>query len=168
MADFKRIAPADFDKNIFTLISGGMLITAEHNGKTNAMTASWGGFGHVWNKYAAYFFIRPQRHTKTLIDPQDKAALCVLSPSYAKALSYFGTVSGRDEDKIKKTGLTVQYENKTPYFAESETVFICKKLFSQPFAEESFCDTGIIDKCYPDRDFHTLYIAEIISVLVKN
>jgi flavin reductase (DIM6/NTAB) family NADH-FMN oxidoreductase RutF len=144
-----------------------MLITAEHGGKTNAMTAAWGGFGHIWNKYVAYLFIRPQRFTKTLVDAQNNISLCVLGGTYRDTLNYLGTASGRDEDKIKKAGLTVLRDNGTPYFAESETVFLCKKLFAQPFDEASFADKQIVADCYPQKDFHTMYVAEIQKILVR-
>jgi flavin reductase (DIM6/NTAB) family NADH-FMN oxidoreductase RutF len=153
---------------LFKLIADDwMLITAEHKGRVNTMTASWGGFGHIWNKYAAYFFIRPQRYTKTFVDAQDTVSLCVLGGSCRDTLNYLGTASGRNEDKIEKAHLTVLYEDGTPYFAESQTVFICKKLFSQPFTEQSFYDKNIISACYPEKDFHTLYIAEIQQILVR-
>ena len=41
----------------------GPLITAEADGKTNAMTISWGGFGQLWNELVAFTFVRPQRYT---------------------------------------------------------------------------------------------------------
>ena len=82
-------------------------------------------------------------------------------------MSYLGKVSGRDEDKIIKSGLTVAEELDTPYFEEAKLVLICKKMFVQPLNENSFLDSSLIEKWYPNRDYHELYIAEIEKVLIK-
>jgi adenylosuccinate lyase len=66
------------------------------------MTASWGGVGIMWGKPVAYIFIRPTRYTKEFVDAGTHVSISVLNDSHRKALTYFGTVSGRDEDKIKQ------------------------------------------------------------------
>jgi hypothetical protein len=49
-----------------------MLITAGSTqagaGNWNAMTASWGGFGVLWNKDVTFMGIRPQRCTRIFAD----------------------------------------------------------------------------------------------------
>lgn len=144
-----------------------LLITAEKEGKVNTMTASWGGVGIMWGKPVAYIFIRPQRYTKEFVDAADTLSLSVLDEEYRKTLSYLGTVSGRDEDKIAKSGLTVVYEGQTPYFAEAHTALICRKLFAQPYDPACFIDKSCEEKWYPQKDYHTMYIVEIEDVLVK-
>ena len=168
MAEFTAIAPEGFEFNPFALVSKEwLLITAEKGGKVNTMTASWGGFGHIWQKYAAYFFIRPTRYTKEFVDGSEQLSLCVLPESQRKVLNYLGTVSGRDEDKIAKSGLTLRHEGDVPYFAESRAVFICRKLFAQDFVESAFLDPSVVKACYPKKDFHTMYVAEVEKVLVR-
>ena len=45
----KEIHPTNMTDNVFQLIGQDwMLVSAEWNGKVNAMTASWGGFGGLW------------------------------------------------------------------------------------------------------------------------
>ena len=163
-----HIKPEELQKNPFTMIGKEwMLITAEKEGKVNTMTASWGGIGIMWGKPVAYIFIRPQRYTKEFVDAADTLSLSILDETYRKTLSYLGTVSGRDEDKIGKSGLTVSYEDKTPYFAEADTVLICRKLFAQPYDPAGFIDKSCEEKWYPGKDYHTMYIVEIEDVLVK-
>ena len=129
----KEIKPEELQKNPFQMIGKEwLLVTAEKEGKTNTMTASWGGVGIMWGKPVAYVFIRPQRYTKEFIDAGDHFSLSVLGEDYRKTLNYFGTVSGRDEDKIAKSGLHVAHENGTPYFEEANTVLVCRKLYAQP------------------------------------
>lgn len=164
----KHIKPEELQKNPFTMIGKEwLLITAEKEGKVNTMTASWGGVGIMWGKPVAYIFIRPQRYTKEFVDAADTLSLSVLDEEYRKTLSYLGTVSGRDEDKIAKSGLTVVHEGQTPYFAEADTALICRKLFAQPYDPACFIDKSCEEKWYPQKDYHTMYIVEIEDVLVK-
>lgn len=167
MNSLKEISIEKLDKNVFEMIGKQwMLVTAEKDGKVNTMTASWGGLGIMWGKNVAFVVIRPQRYTKEFIDNSDSFSLTFLGEEHRETLKYLGTVSGRDEDKIQKSSLTIEHIDKTPYFSEGEIVFKCKKLFNQYFDENSFVDKSILDKWYND-DYHMLYIAEIEKVLVK-
>lgn len=159
---------SELNENVFELIGKKwMLITAAKEGKSNTMTASWGGLGVMWGKKVAYVVIRPQRYTKEFIDVAESFSLSFLPEKFRKELSYLGSVSGRDEDKIAKAGLSLTYQEEVPYFDESELVLICKKLFVQEFKDESFLDKSILDTWYKAGDNHYLYIAEIIDVLKK-
>ena len=163
----RQIKPEELQKNPFQMIGKEwLLVAAEKAGKTNAMTASWGGVGIMWGKPVAYVFIRPQRYTKEFIDASDTFSLSVLGEEYHKTLSYFGTVSGRDEDKIAKSGLQVAYDGATPYFQEAGTVMICRKLFAQYYDPACFIDKTCDETWYPEKDYHMMYIAEIEKVLV--
>lgn len=82
--------------------------------------------------------------------------------------AYLGRVSGRDENKIEKAGLTVAYEGATPYFEQARLVMICEKMFAQPYQPESFLDKKLLDRWYPEKDYHTLYICEIKHILMKD
>ena len=165
---FRTIDPLKFDESLFKLISKDwMLILGEHDGKQNAMTASWGMAGHLWNKHVANVFIRPQRYTKQFIDGAETYSLNFFDESHRDTLNYMGTVSGRNEDKIAKTGLTVVHENGTAYFKEARVVIICRKLYVQQFTPESFVDSSIPQKNYAKNDFHFSYIGGIEKILIK-
>lgn len=166
---FKEINPMELNANAFDVIGKQWLLVtaAKEDGTCNTMTASWGGFGIMWGKNVAYVVIRPQRYTKEFIDASATLSLSVLPEEYRRTLSYLGTVSGRDEDKIAKAELTVKYDGETPYFDESNLVFICEKLFAQPYDPNSFIDKTLIEKNYPNEDYHTLYICEITKVLER-
>lgn len=168
MAGFVEISAEDISGNPFKMLgSDWMLITAQAQGKVNTMTASWGGFGVMWNKNVAYVVIRPQRYTKEFVDAADTFSLSFFSPDYKKQLNYLGKVSGRDEDKISNAKLTVCYDDQTPYFAEADLALICKKLYAQPYVPEGFIDPTIDKTMYSNSDYHTFYIAHIIKVLKK-
>lgn len=165
---FQEIKPDELQKNPFTMIGKEwLLVTAQKEGKANTMTASWGGVGVMWGKEVAFIVIRPQRYTKEFIDGSDTLSLSVLPETYRKTLGYLGSISGRSEDKIAKSGLTLVCEEGTPYFEEANTVLICKKLYAQEYRPECFLDAEPAEKWYPDKDFHTMYICEIKKVLQK-
>lgn len=165
MGNFKEISANEIQENTFNLIgTDWMLVTAEKEGKINTMTASWGGFGVMWGKNVSYIVVRPQRYTKEFVDSNDSFTLSFFDSSYRKELAYLGSVSGRDEDKITKSGLKVTEIEGLPTFKEAKLVIACKKHFSQPLEENSFIEKENISKWYPEKDFHILYISEITNV----
>jgi len=111
--------------------------------------------------------VRPQRYTKTFLDSAERFSVSVFPEELRSMMNYMGTVSGRDEDKIAKSGLTQRQEDGAPVFEESRLALVCRKLFAQPMEEASFLDKAVTERWYPEKDFHTLYIAEIEKVLVK-
>lgn len=168
MTEFKELKLEEFKTNPFDLIGNQwMLITAAREGKVNTMTAAWGGLGIMWGKNVVHIVIRPQRYTKEFVDASERFSLSFYEKEYKPQLGYLGKVSGRDEDKVAKSGLTAVYDGDTPYFEEAELVIICKKLFSQRITPDSFIDSQIDEKWYPDKDYHSLYFGEVEKILVK-
>jgi len=167
MTKFKEIKIKESHIDPFELKNRWMLITAEKDGKVNTMTASWGGFGVMWNKEVVYVVIRPQRYTKEFVDNADSFSLTFFDKAFMKQLGYLGKVSGRDEDKIKEAGFTVAYQDGVPYFEEADKAIIVRKLYAQPLKKEFFIDNKPAEDWYPEKDFHTLYIAEVTKILAK-
>lgn len=168
----KEVNYKDLKFNPFNLIGGEwMLITAgnETDG-CNTMTASWGSLGCLWghNDPVATIYIRPSRYTKEFVDNGKMFTLSVMDHSFKKQMGYLGTVSGRDEKKIEKTGLTPVYADGTTYFAEAKLVLVCRKMYAAPIVEEGFKYQETIDQSYPQRDYHTMYIGKIERVLVRD
>jgi flavin reductase (DIM6/NTAB) family NADH-FMN oxidoreductase RutF len=94
-------------------------------------------------------------------------SLSFFDESFRGALTYLGSKSGREEDKIANSKLATLQSDGTPYFAEAKLVVLCKKLFAQEYKPENFIDPEIIPKWYPQNDHHTLYIAEVTKILTK-
>lgn len=164
---FKEISPSQLSNNPIDLISKDWaLITAGNTDKFNTLTASWGGVGFIWNKPVTFTFIRPQRYTFEFMENSEYFTMSFFDESYRDALKFFGTKSGRDYDKPKETGLTPVFNESAPYYGEAKLVIICKKLYSQFLNEESVCDTAIMSN-YAAKDFHKMYISEIVKILVK-
>ncbi len=166
MNNFKDILPTMIRKNPFEAIGKDwMLITAGNTEKVNTMTASWGGFGVMYGKNVAFIVVRPQRYTREFIDEEETFSLNFLDKSHRSTLNYLGTVSGRNEDKITNSGLTLDFTEQTPYFQESTQVLFCKKLYRQPMVGEGILSDKLDKTWYSNKDYHILYIAEVIKAL---
>jgi flavin reductase (DIM6/NTAB) family NADH-FMN oxidoreductase RutF len=126
METFKEISFKELNFSPFALKTRWALITAGNREKANTMTASWGGFGIMWNKDVVLVGVRPQRYTKEFLDENDTFSLSFFPKTYQKTLDYLGSVSGRDEDKIEKSGLNLRFSDETPYFQEADLVFVTK------------------------------------------
>ena len=154
--------------DVFSLIGDRWMLVAatDKDGKTNSMTASWGGLGVLWGKKVAFVFIRPQRYTKKFVDDAENFSLSFFEESYKPMLGYMGKVSGKNEDKIKKSGLTVQYKDGAPVFKEASLTLICRKMYRQTLEEDCFIDKTNIGKWYPQKDYHDMYVAEIVDEII--
>ena len=164
----KEVKIEDLTFNPFTKIGKEwMLITAGNEEKHNTMTASWGGVGIMWGMNVATAYIRPQRYTKEFVDAEDMYTLSFFKEEYRKALNLCGTKSGRDCDKDKEAGLTPYYVEGTTTYEEADLGFVCRKLYAQPMKPEFFTVDGPDEKWYPQKDYHTMYLGEIVKVLVR-
>ena len=140
-----------------------LVSATDKSGKTNALTAAWGGLGNVCEKKVATVYIRPQRYTKRFMDESGRFTMTYFDfDKYGKALGYMGSRSGETEpDKIKNAGLTLTEIDGQPTYEEGKYVIICKTFFRQQLDPENFIDLEVRDVSFPDKDYSVMYIAEI-------
>jgi len=167
----KEIEVKDLCLNPMTRIQKEWMLITAGTKETgwNTMTASWGHLGSIWGHNGgaptAAIYVRPQRYTKQFVDSNDYYTLCFFE-GRKEELTYLGVKSGRDEDKVAKVGFTPAFGDGYTYFEEASLVLVCRKLYRAPIKEEYFIDKSIVDKIYPEKDFHDMYIGEIVKVLV--
>ena len=176
MCDFKEMSIAELQTKPFEIFGKDFMalcVGSVQNG-CNAMTIAWGHLGSLWERGShanrlptVMCFVRPSRYTKEFMDREPYFTLCTFKSGGKKTLGYLGSHSGRDGDKFKAAGLTPVFKDNTVYCAEAETVFICRKLYAASLQEASFVDKALVEFNYPDRDFHTMYIGEIVKILKK-
>ncbi len=168
----KEINYKDMKFNPFNLFGKEWMLVSAGNEQDgcNTMTISWGHLGCLWgnNDPTAIIYLRPSRYTKTFVDKEEYFTLCVLDKSFKKQMAYLGSASGRNEDKIAKAGLTKVFTDNTVYFAEAKMVLVCRKVYASPLQQSGFIHQETIDKSYPERDFHTMYVGKIEKILVKD
>ena len=168
MHTFQKITTDIMEINPFEKIGKDwMLVTAGNEEKANTMTASWGALGQMWGKDAAFVVIRQSRFTKEFIDREGKFSLSFPKDKYRKLMKFLGTVSGRNEDKIKESGIDIGYYNGVPYVDQADLLLICKVMSATLIKPENFKDQDIDATWYGDKDYHTLYIAEITDILAR-
>ena len=165
---FEKIDPKSLDQNVFSMIGDQwMLITAGTREQCNTMTASWGGLGVLWGKPVATVYIRPQRYTLEFVEREEKFTLAFFGEEYRKALALCGSKSGRDIDKVKECGFTVETADGAPYFAQADLVLVCRKAYWQDMDPTHFLDGEIDGKWYPEKDYHRMYIGKIVEAYRK-
>jgi len=144
-----------------------MLVTAGTKDSYNTMTASWGGVGVLWNKPVAFIFIRPERYTHDFIEKSERVTLSFYPEQYRRALQVCGSVSGRDIDKTKETGLVpVELEGGVMTFSQARLTIVGRKLFKAPLKKADFIDKSLLDQWYSGGHggLHDVYVLEIEKV----
>lgn len=165
---FEKVDPILWESKVIPLLRDQwMLITAGNEEKCNTMTASWGGVGVLWGVPMATIYVRPQRYTKEFLDREEFVTLSFLPEDYRKQLVFCGKESGRNVDKIKECGFTVETcEEKSPFIGEAELVLVCKKRYVQAM-DPLAIGQDVKDKWYPEEDYHHMYFCEILEILKK-
>jgi flavin reductase (DIM6/NTAB) family NADH-FMN oxidoreductase RutF len=162
--DLQKIKPEEITQNPFKLIDDDwFLLTAGETGAFNTMTASWGGVGILWNKPVVFCFVRPQRYTYKFMESNQFFTMSFFEEEYRDALNLCGKTSGRKTDKIKATGLKpFESPNGSIFFEQSHLMIECSKLYFSDITPDNFISGGI-EANYPRKDYHRMYIGEIIS-----
>jgi flavin reductase (DIM6/NTAB) family NADH-FMN oxidoreductase RutF len=143
-----------------------MLLSAGDFGtkKFNSMTVSWGSIGTMWGKPFAMCVVRPHRHTFEFMEKTDNFSLCVFPEQYRKVLEVLGSKSGRNIDKIGKSGFTPEAATliSSPVYQEAELALECRKIYFQDFDPKHF----LADYIAPgyNGDYHRMYFGEIVAI----
>ena len=156
-------ALTQYFKKATEILPKGAFLTTQDGEKVNTMTIGWGSFGFAWGIPTAEVLVRESRYTKTTTDKAMEFTLTFpYDDSMRSALSFCGSHSGRDTDKIDECGLSLKTANKisTPVVACKGLVFECKVVAKADMTPEN-TSTEILDKWYKNGDLHTLYYAKI-------
>jgi flavin reductase (DIM6/NTAB) family NADH-FMN oxidoreductase RutF len=167
MNDFEKISWEELNDNAIRMIGHDWMLVAAGNVDEgyNMMTASWGTLGWLWQKPVSFIFVRPQRYTFQFTEKEDYYTISFFEEEHKDILKLMGTVSGRDFDKIKDSGLTAfSTDNSSVGFNEASIVIECKKLYATVIDENDFVDKKLVGDVYPQKDFHTMYVGEIVNV----
>lgn len=135
------------------------------------MTISFGGFGFIWGKYFAVIVIRHSRHTLPFIEANKAFSLAFFDETWRDTLFWCGRHSGREFNKIEHCGFNTLYEDKIPFFAQSQSVLLCNIMYRADTVPEKFVDPKVYDTWYNHGvhkgDMHAMIYASIDKVLIK-
>lgn len=163
---YKTVNPRTIKDNLIKCFAEEWaLITAGTNEGYNMMTASWGFTGEMWGDDSVAIAVRPQRYTMKFIEENDYFTVSFYG-NCKDIHKVCGSKSGRDVNKTEEAGLTPAIGEKYVYFKEARMVLVVKKQFVQRISPESFTEKEIIDRWYPEKDFHNLIIGKIEKVLI--
>lgn len=167
---FAKIDITELKDNFFNRIGDDwMLLTAGPPEHCNTMTISWGQVGVVWSRPVISVYLSQGHLTEEYLQQEERFSVCFFEPGTHKdEMNFLGTQSGRNGDKIAKSGLSLTNVGGVAAFEEAQMVFICHKLYRQHFVKEGFYDEDILEVHYPDDDnYHAMYVGEIEQVYIK-
>lgn len=118
------------------------IVTAGSMAHYNSCTVSWGSLGNIWG-HAGHscpivtVYVHPARYTSEFLRDSDIFTVSFYPENCRKALSYIGSHSGRDGDKIAAAGLTPVTMGQGVTFREANLTFLCKKLYQHQFSRDN-------------------------------
>ena len=159
-----RVPPDRLLLRPFDILDNQWALLVAGRERPNPMTVSWGGLGTIWNKPVATVYVRPTRFTFGLLDDAGSFTLNVLPEARRPALDVCGAVSGRDTDKWREAGLAPVASEAVPVprVAGAELALECRVLASFDLDPARFSEPWITD-LYPKRDFHRVFIGEVLA-----
>lgn len=171
----KTIDIYEYMNHIHRMLKKGILITTRKGDKVNSMTVSWGQIGIEWNRLIFTTYVRTGRYTHYLLEVSGEFTVNIpMSKPVGKILGYCGTNSGRDVDKVKELGLTLEDGRKVaaPGLKELPLTLECKILYKQLQDPEAM-PPQFKDEFYPqdvpstnsaaNKDYHTMFYGEIVD-----
>ena len=174
----EKIDVNEYAQLITDMLGKGGFLLNTNGEKFNSMVIGWGHLGRIWNIRTFAAYVRQSRYTKAQIDRTGEFTLSIpLTAPDPEIGRICGTLSGRDIDKVKEANLTLEppQTNHTPGIKEYPLTVECRVLYAQD-QDLSKIPENIQNACYPslvpgstdpaDRDFHTMYIAEILDAYI--
>ncbi|WP_342758754.1 flavin reductase family protein [Kineothrix sedimenti] len=174
----REIEVFNYANEIMNGVKTGVLLTTKTDDKVNSMTISWGTLGIEWGRPIFIVFVREGRFTNSQLEKNAEFTISVPYGDYdKKILGFCGTKSGRDVDKIKELGLTLETSDKTsvPGIKELPLTLECKVLYTNK-QEGNRLPDEINTAFYPqdvdssfhgaNKDYHVAYFAEIVSAYI--
>ena len=164
-----EIKPTEIKENVIELFDQKWaLVTAGVPGEVNTMTISWGSLGELWNKPVVTVYVSNSRYTHEFMEKNDHFSVTFFPPECRQALQYLGSHSGRDGDKIKESGLTLEWlESGLPSFGEANMIIEARKIYGYPFDEKGFGDVPAEFYASGRMGVHSVYVGEIEHVWIR-
>lgn len=170
---FKKIEPTELTDNVFRLLSQDhTVITAGTDSLYNSMTASWGGWGQLFEKPVTWCFLNGSRYTLELIKKEEVYTMSYFPEQYKDQVIAFGSKSGRNSDKMKNHTFTMV---KTPEgnisYKEAKLIIECK-LFEVTSVnpDDFYTEEGrfFVENAYKDaKEYHKLVFGMITNIWIK-
>ncbi len=162
--DVRELDPADLELRPFHVLDLEWALLVAGRERPNPMTVSWGGFGTLWQRPVVTVYVRPTRHTYSLLVAHPEFTLNFLPEELHDALDLCGTRSGRETDKWEAAGLGKSPGRRVavPRVAEAVLSFECRVLATLDVDPRRFLEPEI-EELYPARDYHRAFFGEVLA-----
>ena len=170
MENFKEIKLDEIAKykDPFSLFSSRALAASSSKKGSNALTIGWGGIGTLFSLPCCTIYINKKRYSKIIFDEADYFSVCFFNDEYNEVLDkFYGTLSGKDVDKMNNGPLKVIDIDGVPAFKEAELIIICKMMAKSDFDVDKIYIPRI-ESWYRKDGVHTIYHGQIIKVYRKD
>ena len=166
----EMLTPFACAAEICEAMPGGILLTTKAGDRVNTMTIGWGHIGIEWGKPIFVAYVRESRFTCQMLDENGEFTVNIPAGSVdKKILGYCGTKSGRDTDKIKDLGLTLEdpIAISVPGIRQLPLTLECKVIYKQK-QDLSAIPADTLARYYPAdqsgfQDYHYAYYGEILA-----
>ena len=167
---FEVIAPEAIDESVFKLVGQDWsVITA--GSPPNSMIASFGGFGILFEKPAAWCFLRASRFTLEKMRETGAFTISYFPEQYRGEYLKFGQQSGRgpNSTKMRDTRLTpISTPDGLPAYAEAKFVLELKLIEVTTVSPGDFLTQegrDFVEGAHGEAgDYHKLVFGEIVKV----
>lgn len=155
--------PLKLPERILSQLQEGAFLTVQAGESLNTMTIGWGLIGILWQRPVFMVPVRDSRHTYSLLEKASDFTVSVPSGDMSQALSFCGTKSGRDLDKLKACRLATRPGQHTasPVLDIPGLHLECRILYGTPL-NQALLDPSLLS-LYPKGDLHKLYFGEIAA-----
>ena len=159
----KALDPLQLSERILSQLKDGAFLTVKAGDAVNTMTIGWGLIGFLWMKPVFMVPVRDSRHTYGLLERSSDFTVSVPVGDMREALTFCGTRSGRELDKLQACGLAVRNGQYTasPVLDIPGLHLECRILYGT-FLEKRSLDPALLP-LYAKGDFHRLYFGEIVA-----
>lgn len=170
---FKSISTKEIDQNLFKLYSENFsVLTSGNDSIYNSMTASWGGWGQLFDKPVAWNFLRANRYTLELIKKNETYTVSFFDEAYKEQVLFFGSKTGKGTDKMKEVSLNkVSTPSGLITYKEASLILECKLVELTTVKPDDFRSQEgkdfVVDAYKEAKDYHKLTFGEITQVWVK-
>ena len=147
---------------------GAFLSVKDKNGRVNVMTIGWAMLGVLWYEPVMTVLVRPSRHTFDLLENSRYFSVSIPVGKMRKELSYCGSHTGKDEDKIHGCGLKLA-NGKTEGIVAVEgcdIYFECEVVHKNALVKENL-EPAILGKYYGGGSLHILFYGKVIRSYEK-
>ncbi|PAT02663.1 flavin reductase [Candidatus Izimaplasma bacterium ZiA1] len=162
---YQKIHYNEYSSEMIKQLEKGLFITTKVNQKINTMTIAWGHIGIIWGKPVFIAYVRYTRDTFKMLEQAEEFTISVpLQNNLKKELSFCGTKSGRDYDKINECDLKIKNARiiNTPILADCELHYECKVIYKQAM-EPGLIPNDVKQRYYKDNNYHMIYYGEIVD-----